>query len=208
MRFGLAFCGALSVNFAVPFSVRRRRFSGQRFVMHFIGERVGFLGRVLVIVFVIGLLVSVLIGVQRFLQLFELGRLDKLFSDRFDRLRTLFRISLRFFVLGLGQLFGERGYVFVGKAGAIGGMRVRDHRRTCFGVEPIQIVSDFSFRVRRSFHIFRHTGGSLGSKVRNRRLMFLGNRRGRGCKKRTRQARGQLFVRKSAWRSRRGGSFS
>ena len=143
------------MNFAVLFSVRRRRLSGQRFVMHFVGDRVGFLGRVLMIVFVIGLLVSVLIGVQRFLQLFELGRLDKWFSHRFDRLRTLFRISLRFFVLGLGQLFGERGYVFVGKAGAIGGMRVRDHRRTCFGVEPIQIASDFSFRVRRSFDIFR-----------------------------------------------------
>src|ERR1700688_1262454 len=119
MRFGVAFCGAPSVNFAVLCSVCRRRVRGQRFVMHFVGERVGFLRCVIVIVFVIGLLVSVLIrvliGVQRFLQLFELGRLDKLFSDRFDRLRTLFGIGLRFFVLGLGQLFGERGYVFIGK---------------------------------------------------------------------------------------------
>ena len=92
-------------------TVPRRRLRSQRFVMHFVGKGVGFLGRVLLIVFV----VILLIGIQRFLQLFELGGLYKRLGHRFDRLRALFGIGLRFFVLGFGQLLGERGYIFLGK---------------------------------------------------------------------------------------------
>jgi len=95
----------LRVRFYATFSMFRRRFRGQRFVMHFVGKGLGFLRRVLVI----------LIGVQRFLQLFQFGGLYIRFSHGFDCLRPLFGIGLRFFVLGLGKLFGKRAYIFLGK---------------------------------------------------------------------------------------------
>src|SRR4029077_7963851 len=116
-----------SLHSSVPFSRFWRRFRGQRLIMHFVGDGVGFLRRVLVILvlivylivfcitFVIVFLIGVLIGVQRVLQLFQLGGLDKRFYSGFDRLGSLFRIGLRFFVFGLGELFSERRYVFFGE---------------------------------------------------------------------------------------------
>jgi hypothetical protein len=68
---------------------------------------------VIVVVIVFGItfeivfLISVLFAVKRFLQLFHFGGLHKRFGHRFDRLGPLFRIGLRFLVLGLGQLFGK-----------------------------------------------------------------------------------------------------
>src|SRR5580704_13835905 len=101
-----------------------RRLRGHRFVMHFVGDGFGFLRRVLVVVFAIAFLIgvliilsiSVLIAVQRFLQLFEFRGFHELFGHRFDGFGAVLCVSLRFFMLGLGQLLGERGYVFVGEA--------------------------------------------------------------------------------------------
>jgi hypothetical protein len=87
--------------------------------MHFVGEGVGFLSRGLVIIFVIVFLItfviSVLIGIQRFLQLFEFGGLYVRFGHGLNCFGPLFGIGLRFFVLGLGKLFGKRAYIFLGK---------------------------------------------------------------------------------------------
>jgi hypothetical protein len=129
--FAVFFRVTLCVSFFV--TVPWWRLRGQRFVMHFVGKGVGFLGRVFVFVFLIVLvitflivfLITFLIGVQRFLQLFEFGGLYVRFGNRFDRLRALFGIGLRFFVLGFGKLLGERGYVFLGEACAVRGVRVR-----------------------------------------------------------------------------------
>ena len=92
-----------------------RPLRGQRFVMHFVGDGVSFRRRVLVIVFVVVFVIGVLvafsitfvIGIQRFLQFFEFGGLYIRFGHSFDRFGPLFGIGLRFFVLGLGKLFGE-----------------------------------------------------------------------------------------------------
>ena len=192
-----------------------RRLRGQRFVMHFVGEGVGFRRRVLVIVFLVVFVIGVLvafsitfvIGVQRFLQLFQFGGLYVRFGHCFDRLGPLFGIGLRFFVLGLGKLFGERAYIFLGKAGAIRGMRVRDRCRARSRIKTVEVASDFSFRVRRSIGIFRRAGGRLGSQFRRMGFVFFVNRGRRSRKQRTRQSRGQLFVRERARRRRRGGSF-
>jgi len=100
------------------------RFRRQRFVMHFVGDGVSFRRRVLVIVFLVVFLLSVLIifsftfliGVQRFLQLFEFGGLYVRFGHGLNCFGPLFGIGLRFFVLGLGELFGKRAYIFLGKA--------------------------------------------------------------------------------------------
>ena len=145
--------------------------------MHFVGDGVGFLRRVLVIVFLIvfliifliAFLISFVIGVQRFLQLFEFGGLDKRFGHRFDRLGALFGIGLRFFVLGLGQLFGERGYFFLGEACAIRSMRVRDHLRasdSSFGSRAISVS------IRRSGDSGR-AGGRFGRALPQRELRAL-----------------------------------
>ncbi len=75
--------------------------------MHFV--RVGFRFRGFLLV----------IFVQRILQLFELRLFDERFGGRFLRFCNFFRLRLRFFVLGFGQLFGERGYFIVGKARAV-----------------------------------------------------------------------------------------
>ena len=163
-----AFLGFFSVTFGLPW----RSLRGQRFFMHFVGDGVGFLRRVLVIVFVI----SFLIGVQRFLQLFEFGGLYKRFGHCFDRLGPLFSIGLRFFVLGFGKLFGKRGYIFLGEVCAIRSMRVRHHPWTRFEIKSVEVASDFFFRVRRSGNILRRAGGWLGPQIRDRDFMFLGNR--------------------------------
>lgn len=88
--------------------------------MHFVGESVSFRRRVLVIVFLIArfvivFLITFVIAVQRFLQLFEFGGLYIRFGHCFDCFRPLFGFGLRFFVLSLGELFGKRAYIFLGK---------------------------------------------------------------------------------------------
>jgi hypothetical protein len=89
------------VNFSVFIPGLWRRLRGQRFIMHFVGDGVGFLCRVLVV------------GIQRLLQLFEFGGLYKGFGHCFDCFPPFFGTGLRFFVLGLGELFGKRGYIFL-----------------------------------------------------------------------------------------------
>ena len=148
--------------------------------MHFVGDGVGFLRRVLVvillivflitfvivflitfvIVFLISVLICFLIGVQRFLQFLEFGGLYVRFGHRLDRLGALFRIGLRFFMLGLGKLFGKRGYFFLGEVRAIRSMRVLDHARTAFGIKSVEFSGDFRFRGRRrGSNILRRAGG-------------------------------------------------
>jgi hypothetical protein len=169
------------VLFQVFFPMSWRRLGGQCFFMHFIGDGLGFRYCFLVIVLVIvslirvliALLITFVIGVQRFLQFFEFGGLDIRFGHGFDRFGALFGVSLRFFVLGLGQLFGERGYVLLGH---VSDMRVRDVRRTRFGVKPVEIASDFGFGVRRCGCILRRAGGGFGSQVRRRLFVFCWNR--------------------------------
>jgi hypothetical protein len=95
------------VSLSVRFAVFRGRLRCHGLVVHFVGDGVGFFG---------GFLVLVLVGVQSFLQLLEFGRFNVRFGDRFDRFGALFRVGLRFFVLGFSQLLGERGNVFVGQA--------------------------------------------------------------------------------------------
>jgi hypothetical protein len=148
MNPGVLFSVSFDRLSSVPFRVFGRSFRGQRFVVHFVGDGVGFLGRIhvvsfvvffvivfliafliispitFVIVTVITFVIRVLIGVQRFLQFLEFGGLDIRFGHRFDSFGALFGVSLRFLVLGFGKLFGERGYVFLGKARAIRGRRV------------------------------------------------------------------------------------
>ena len=85
-------------------------FGGQRFFVHFVGRCFGFGSLILVIV------------MQRVLQIVEFRRFDELVRDRFFRFFPVFGLRLRFFVLGLGQLFGERGYFLVGKARAVVGL--------------------------------------------------------------------------------------
>lgn len=192
-----------------------RRLRGQRLVMHFVGDGVSFRRRVLVIVFLVVFVIGVLvafsitfvIGIQRFLQLFEFSGLYIRFGHRFDRFGPLFGIGLRFFMLGLGELFGKRVYIFLGKAGAIRGMRVRDRRRARSGIEPVEVARDFSFRVRRSIGIFRRAGGRFGSLIRRMGFVLFGNRCRRSRKQRTRQSCGQFFVRERPWHRRSGGSF-
>jgi hypothetical protein len=135
--------------------------------MHFIGDGVGFLRRFLVIflvfVFLVGvlivLLIVFLIGVQRFLQLFEFGGLYVRFGHRLDRLGALFRIGLRFFMLGLRKLFGKRGDFFLGEVCAIRSVRVLDHPRTAFGIQPVELLGDFRIGGWRSGTILRRAGG-------------------------------------------------
>jgi hypothetical protein len=151
-----SFSVLLAESFAVFFRVAFRVFlfgslpwrslGGQRFVMHFVGEGVGFLRGVLVI------------GIQRFLQLFEFGGLYKGFGHRFNRLRPLFGIGLRFFVLGLGKLFGQRGYIFLREAGAIRSMRIRYLRWARFEIKPVEVASDVFLSVRRRGSILRSAG--------------------------------------------------
>ena len=144
-------------------------FGGQRFVVHFVGECVGIFRGALLIVFVVFFLflVGVVIGVQRFLQFLEFGGLDKCFGHGFDGLGAHFRAGLRFFVLGFGELGGERSNLRVGKGGAIYNMRVRDHRRAFRGIEMVEFVGDFALRVRGSFRIFRDGSGDFGGRVRS-----------------------------------------
>ncbi len=131
--------------------------------MHFVGDGVGFLRRVLVILFVIAFLITLvivfLISVQRFLQLFEFGGLHKRFGHGLDGLGALFRIGLRLFVLGFGKLFGERGDIFLGEVRAIWSLRVLDHPRTAFGIQPVEFVGDFRIGGRRSGKILRRVDG-------------------------------------------------
>jgi hypothetical protein len=148
-----------------------RRLRSHRFVMHFVGEGVGFRRRVLVIVPVFVFLISVLIvflivfliafviAVQRFLQFLQFGGFDKRFGHGFDRLGALFRIGLRFFVLGLGKLFGKRGYFFLGEVRAIRSMHVLDHSRTAFGIQPVKLLGDFRIGGRRSGTILHRVRG-------------------------------------------------
>src|SRR5579872_1139514 len=116
---------------------RGRRFGGQRFIMHFVGKRVGFLRCVFVLV---------LLGVQSFLQLLELGRLDKRFGRGFRRFGAHF--GLRFLVLGFGQLLGQRSDILVGKRPAVGTVPVGDRRRARFRIKPVEVAGDFHFGVR------------------------------------------------------------
>jgi hypothetical protein len=131
VAFSMLFSVLGRVSFAVLWAVLTfvtmfgGRFRGHRFIMHFVGEGVGILCRFLMIVVLISFAISFLISVQRFLQLFEFGGFDVRFGHRFDRLGPLFGIGLRFFVFGLGKLFGEGAYVFLGEARAIRGMRLR-----------------------------------------------------------------------------------
>jgi hypothetical protein len=191
----------------VIFPMSWRRLRGECFVMHFVRDGVCFRRRVLVIVFLIVFPVGVLIAfvirfvirfvitVQRFLQLFEFGRLDIRFSHSFDSFGTLFGIGLRLFVLGLGKLLGERSYVFVGEACAIRSMRVRDLRLACFG-----------FRQRRSSRS-RRAGKSFAAPFRDRSFVLFGNCRGPAYIERSRQPRGNFFIRERPSRRRRDGSF-
>ncbi len=106
------------MRFGVAVAVFRRSFRGQRFLVHFIGNGVGFFRGALVIVlvvrFVIFFRVGFLIGVQRFLQLFKLSGLHKSFGHGFDGFGAGFGIGLRFFVLGFDQLLGKRVCLIVG----------------------------------------------------------------------------------------------
>ena len=138
--------------------------------MHFVGDGVGFLRGVLVI------------GIQRFLQLFEFGGLYKGFGHRFHRLGPLFGIGLSFFVLGLGQLFGKRGYIFLREAGAIRSLRIRDLRWARFEIKPVEVASDVFFSVRRSGSILRLAGNGFGSQVCHRGSVFFRNRSRRSGK--------------------------
>jgi len=78
------FSTSFFVLFQVFFPMSWRRLSGECLVMHFVGDGVGFFRRFLVIVFAIIFAIAFLIGIQRFLQLFEFGGLDIRFGHRFD----------------------------------------------------------------------------------------------------------------------------
>jgi len=176
--------------------------------MHFIGDGVGFRRSILVIVFLIRVLITFvitfMITVQCFLQLFELGRLDKRFGNGFDRLGALLGVGLRFFVLGLRQLLGKRGYFLLGH---VRDMRVRYVRGTRFGIKPVEVARDFGFGVRRCGSILRRAGRWFGAQSGNGSFVFLWNCVWRGREKRSRQSRGQFFIRESPWRGPRGRSF-
>ena len=148
--------------------------------MHFVGDGVGFLRRILVILFVIAFLITLvivfLISVQRFLQLFEFGGLHKRFGHGLDGLGALFRIGLRFFMLGLGKLFGKRGYIFLGEVSAIRSMRVRYHPRTRFGIEVVEVAGDFYFSVRQRGNIQLRAGDWFGFRFRCGSFMLFRNR--------------------------------
>jgi hypothetical protein len=68
--------------------------------MHFVGDGVGFFRGVLVI------------GIQRFRNSSSSAGSTAFLATAAHRLGPLFGIGLRFFVLGLGKLFGKRGYIF------------------------------------------------------------------------------------------------
>jgi hypothetical protein len=187
VRFQVSF--RVAFGLAVLVTVFGRRLGGQRFIMHFVGEGVGFFRRVFVIVLVI------LIGIQSFLQFFHFGWFHVRFGHGFDGFGALFGIGLGFFVLGFGELLGERGDVFVGK---VRDMRVGDRCRTRLGIERIKVACDFTFRVGRSVRILGRGGGCVVTQIRNWGYVFFGNRDGRAYVERSRQACGQFLVRKSA----------
>ena len=179
--------------------------------MHFVGDGVGFLRRVLVIVFVIAFLITLvivfLISVQRFLQLFEFGGLYKRFGHGFDGLGALFGIGLRFFVLGFGKLFGERGDIFLGEVRAIRSVRVRRSppdrasgsslsRSSAISVSAAGEAAAYSGALADDSALKSAAGVSCSS----------GIAAGGVANSASRQSRGQFFVRESPWRRQRGGS--
>ena len=89
-------------------------------------------------------------------------------------------------------------------------MRVRDRRRARFEDQDSSRSRAISrLRVRRSIGILGRAGGGFGSSDSAAwRFVFFGNRGRRSRKQRTRQSRGQFFVRERPWRGRRGGSFT
>jgi hypothetical protein len=144
--------------------------------MHFVGEGVGFLGRVVVIVFLVFFVIffpiAFVIGIQGFLQLFHLRGFHKRFGHGFDGLGPVFGLGLGFLMLGFGKLLGEGGYLFLGKASAIGGMRVRDHARPGFGIEPVEVTRDIFLGVGRRRGILRRASERIRLHFRNGILVF------------------------------------
>jgi hypothetical protein len=139
VAFALVLRVSVFVRFAVLLAKSGSAFGRQRFVVHFVGDGIGFFGRVFVIV---------VIRVQRFLQLFEFRGLDKRFGHGFDGLGAFFGIGLGFFVFGFRQLFGERSYFFLGQRSSIRGMRIGDRGGPRFEIQTLEIVGDFLIRVR------------------------------------------------------------
>ena len=84
-----------------------------------------------------------MIVVERVLQLFKLGRFDERFGGRFLRFRQIVRLGLRFFVLGFGQLFGERAHFIVGKARAVVDMGFRCFRDITFRLRLAILIGQF-----------------------------------------------------------------
>ena len=126
-------------------------FGGQRFFVHGVRRRFGIGGFIFVIV------------VQRILQFIEFRGFDERLGDRFFRFVTSFGLRLRFFVLGFGKLFGERGHFLVGKARAVVGMGFRRFRNFGFGPQLGQLF-DFFAGNHRFDDLFRRNHRHLAKK--------------------------------------------
>jgi hypothetical protein len=152
-----------------------RSLGSQRLVMHFIGQRVS-IGRGMLVFVLVFLFLFVVLCVQGFLQLGKFGGLDKRFGHGFGGLGTYFRTGLRLFVLGLGQLFGERRNLRVRESRAIYDMRVGDDCRALRGIEFVEFVRGFMHRVGRSFRILGHGSGNFGAGFDSGRFMLSAKR--------------------------------
>ena len=111
LQFAVILFVSLGVDSFVPLSVSDRVFqfvamfrtslSGQRFVVHFVGQRVGIFRGIIVLVFlVVFFLVVFVLGVQGFLQFLEFRRLDKSFGSGFNGFGAHFGAGERLFMLG------------------------------------------------------------------------------------------------------------
>ena len=78
-----------------------------------------------------------MIVIQRILQFIEFRCFDERFGGRFFRFFPFFGLRLRFFVLGFGKLFGERGCFILGKDRAVVGMGFRRLRKFVFGLGQV-----------------------------------------------------------------------
>jgi len=110
----------LLVLFDLLVDVLGGRLGGQGFVVHFIGDGFGIGSFILVFV------------VERVFQFCEFRFFNEWRGGRFLGCGNFLGFGLGFLVLGFGQLFGERGYVFVRKTRAVVSVGFGRHRKFGF----------------------------------------------------------------------------
>ena len=142
-------CGVLAGSggrFSVFFRMFAGCIGGKRFIMHRVRDVFGLFS------------IRHVIVVQSVLQILEFGGFDEGFRAFFLDLRKLIDFRLRLFMLGFGQLLGQRAYFIIGKSPAVMCNNVRSFRNFSFGLG----------------FVFKFTIGNF----RRTRLLCISDRRG------------------------------